>query len=367
MAKKIFIAATMQNDGKTTVSLGLIAALKKHFGRIGFIKPIGQKYLIEQGYTVDEDSVLMEEVFRVKCSECTIKDMSPIAIEKGFTERYIESGPGQDYAKLIKDSYEALARNADLVIIEGAGHAGVGSVIDLSNASVASLLGADVILISSGGVGKPIDEIMLNKALFDKEGVSLAGVIINKVLPERYDKVARLVTMGLEKKGLKVLGVLPYQKMLGMPTMREIKQWLKLDECLTGGDLDLQIEHILVGAMQVHDALKFIEDNTMMIIPGDRLDMIQAVCKVNAGKLGEKCRIPGIVLSGGIIPEARTLNLLVASGIPTLLAREDTYSVALRVNSLIPKLKSGDTRKIKLIIDIFEKYVDIDKVLANLK
>ena len=48
MAKKIFIAATMQNDGKTTVSLGLIAALKKRFERIGFIKPIGQRYLVEQ-------------------------------------------------------------------------------------------------------------------------------------------------------------------------------------------------------------------------------------------------------------------------------------------------------------------------------
>ena len=60
MAKKIFIAATQQNDGKTTVSLGLIAALKKHFDRIGFIKPIGQRYLMEQGYKVDEDSVLIE-------------------------------------------------------------------------------------------------------------------------------------------------------------------------------------------------------------------------------------------------------------------------------------------------------------------
>ncbi|MBU0548289.1 MAG: AAA family ATPase [Candidatus Omnitrophica bacterium] len=367
MAKKIFIAATMQNDGKTTVSLGLIAALKKHFGRLRFIKPIGQKYLLEQGYTVDEDSVLIEEVFGVKCSECTIKDMSPITIEKGFTERYIENGPAQDYAKLIKNSYETLARNADLVIIEGTGHAGVGSVIDLSNASVASLLGADVILISSGGIGKPIDEIMLNKALFDREGVNLAGVIVNKVLPERYDKVARLVRMGLEKKGLNVLGVLPYQKILDMPTMCEIREWLNIDRFLTGDDLDLQIEHVLVGAMEVHAALKFIENNTMMIIPGDRIDMIQAVCQIHMGKLAKNCRISGIVLSGGIMPEADILNLLADSGIPTLLAKEDTYSVALRVNSLIPKLKSQDIHKIKLIIDIVEKYVDIDKVLASLK
>ena len=95
--------------------------------------------------------------------------------------------------------------------------------------------------------------------------------------------------------------------------------------------------------------------------------MIRAVCQVHAGKLAKNCRISGIVLSGGIMPEAETINLLADSRITTLLAKEDTYSVALRVDSLIPKLKSQDIHKIKLIIDIVEKYVDIDKVVANLK
>ena len=81
--KKIFIAATMQNDGKTTLSLGLMHCLKKHFKRIGFIKPIGQRYLIEEGYKVDEDSVLIEHIYG---SSANIKHMSPIAIERGFTE-----------------------------------------------------------------------------------------------------------------------------------------------------------------------------------------------------------------------------------------------------------------------------------------
>jgi DNA polymerase-3 subunit beta len=48
-------------------------------------------------------------------------------------------------------------------------------------------LDANVILISSGGVGKPIDEFMLNKALLYREGVKLDGVIVYKVLPEKYE------------------------------------------------------------------------------------------------------------------------------------------------------------------------------------
>jgi len=369
MAKKIFIAATMQNDGKTTVSLGLIACLKKRFGRIGFIKPIGQRYLVEQGYKVDEDSVLIEGVFGFKAS---IKDMSPLAIERGFTERYIEKGASEDYARIIKESFNHVAKDCDLVIIEGTGHAGVGSVFDLSNATVARLLEANVILISSGGVGKPIDEVMLNKAFFDKEGVRVAGVVVNKVRPEKFDRIAPLVRMGLEKKGINVFGVLPYQRALGLPTMREIREEIKVDTLYDGENLDVPSEHVLIGAMNVRGAVRFIQDYSLMIIPGDRDDLIRAVCEIHLGKFtfGEsdkRTRISGIILSGGMIADEETMKVLKDSGITVLATVEDTYSIALRVHSMIVKLKPQDFRKIEIIVDMIEKHVDIDNVISNLK
>lgn len=364
MAKKIFVAATQQNDGKTTVSLGLIAALKKRFDKIGFIKPIGQRYLMEQGYKVDEDSVLIEEVFGIKCN---IKDMSPIAIEKGFTERYIEKGADEDYVKVIKDSFDQVAKGNDLVIIEGTGHAGVGSVFGLSNATVARLLDTNVMLISSGGVGKPIDEVMLNKALLDKEGVKLAGVIVNKVLPEKYERISRLARKGLEQKGLNVFGMLPYQKILDIPTMREIKEELALASLYKGENLDVSVDNVLIGAMTVKDALQFVKDNCLMIIPGDRDDMIESICRVHAGRIKKPAKISGIILSGGLMPKARSLRFLEESKIPVLITKEDTYSIASRVHSMIVKLKPQDMHKIKIIVDMVEKHIDIDKVLANLK
>ena len=152
----------MQNDGKTTVSMGLIMSLKKRFKKIGFIKPIGQRYLIEQGYKVDEDSVLIEDICGTKCK---LMDMSPIAIEKGFTEWYINKGKREALANRINESFDRVSKGMDLVVIEGTGHAGVGSCFDLSNAAVAKLLDAPVVLITAGGVGRPIDEVMLNAAL----------------------------------------------------------------------------------------------------------------------------------------------------------------------------------------------------------
>src|SRR5271170_6337601 len=179
---RVFVAATQQNDGKTTTSLGLFAALRKTRGRIGFIKPVGQRFVEVDGIRIDEDSVLIDQTFGVRTP---LEAMSPIAVEPDFTRRYIENSNNEFLVRRIKNSFDRAAWEKDFVIIEGTGHAGVGSVFDLSNARVASLLGAKVIMVTQGGIGKPIDEIALNKALFDREGVEVIGAIINKVVPEK--------------------------------------------------------------------------------------------------------------------------------------------------------------------------------------
>ncbi len=175
---RVFIAATRQNDGKTTASLGLIAALQKYFPRIGYIKPVGQRFIQIEEQKIDEDSVLMDSVYQLNCP---LVDMSPIAVEPAFTRKYLQSANNEALVKKIQDSFDRVAWEKDFVLCEGSGHAGVGSVFDLSNAQVAKTLGCKVIIISQGGIGKPIDEVLLNQALFEKEGVEIIGVIINKV------------------------------------------------------------------------------------------------------------------------------------------------------------------------------------------
>jgi len=268
--KKIFIAATKQNDGKTTVSLGLIYNFKDRFKKVAFIKPIGQRYLEEEGVKVDEDSVLIEKVTASCKVRCGLKDMSPVAVEKGFTEKYINSPDKKPITSQIKQAFRHVSRGQDLVIIEGTGHAGVGSVFDHSNATVARLLGSKVIIISSGGIGRPIDEIVLNKALFEKEGVKVLGVIINKVLPNKFDKINRLVRKGLERKKIDVLGVIPYNPMLSQPTIEQILEETDF-EVLCGRDyLERSVSQIIVGAMEPQDAVKYIVNDSLMITPGDR-------------------------------------------------------------------------------------------------
>src|SRR5215210_8529004 len=221
---RVFIAATKQNDGKTTTSVGLFAALKKRLGRIGFIKPVGQRFIEVDGHQIDEDSVLIDRTFGVATP---LEAMSPIAVEPDFTRRYIERANNEFLVRRIKNSFDRAAWEKEFMIIEGTGHAGVGSVFDLSNARVASLLHSKVLLVTRGGIGRSIDEVALNKALFDKEGVEMVGVILNKVTPGKLDQIHEFTRAGLERLGIDLLGVIPTEPLLADATLGQVCKEIK--------------------------------------------------------------------------------------------------------------------------------------------
>ena len=89
--KRIFIAATRMNDGKTTTSLALFAALRGITEKVGFIKPVGQRFIVLDGHQIDEDSVLLNQTFNVMVP---IQAMSPIAIHPNFTREYLNNQGG---------------------------------------------------------------------------------------------------------------------------------------------------------------------------------------------------------------------------------------------------------------------------------
>jgi len=362
--KKIFIAATKQNDGKTTVALGLISNFQNTFKRIGFIKPVGQRYLEEDGVKVDEDSILIEESLKLYAIKSKLKDMSPVAVERGFTERYIYKPVRGAITKQIKDSFKRIAKKQDLVIIEGTGHAGVGSVFDHSNAVVAKLLGSKVIIISSGGIGRPIDEIILNKALFEKEGVKLLGVIVNKVRPEKFGKINRLVRKGLERQGIKVLGVIPYTPMLSYPTVRQILEETEYKTLFACSDaaLDNHVAKIVIGAMQPKDAVKYIVDHSLVITPGDREDIIKLTLDLNA----KGCKVAGIILTGNLTPHQDFINQAQNVSIPVLLTPSDTYTTASTIHDLTVKIRPADKEKIETVKKLIHDYTDLESIMKRM-
>jgi BioD-like phosphotransacetylase family protein len=358
---RVFVAATRQNDGKTTTSLGLLAALQDVYPRIGYIKPVGQRFVEIEEQKIDEDTVLMDGVFRLNCP---LVDMSPIAVEPDFTRKYLESSNNEALVRRITKAFDRVAWEKDFVLVEGSGHAGVGSVFDLSNAQVAKILGAKVILVSQGGIGKPIDEVSLNQALFAQEGVEIIGVILNKVLPEKTDYVAEFARRGLKRKGLELLGVVPHQRILSSPTVDLIREALAATPLNESAQLNNLVDDVVVGAMGAHNAMKYFKRGVLVITPGDREDIILAAAATMPGN--NERNLAGILLTGNLQPGPSVLRLIRDMPFPVLLVQEDIYKVASIVHDLIVKTRPSDTEKISVIRNIIARNVDIKKILQSL-
>ena len=213
--RHLYLAATGQNRGKTTASLGLLDGFVRRGLRTGFMKPVGQRTVIEDGQPADEDAVLMRTIFGLAEPYPV---MSPVHIPRGFTKRYIAGDVVEDLGARIRDAHREF-RGHDVLLIEGTGHAGVGAVVGLSNAVVARLLGAPAVIVSEGGVGRPIDEIVLNASHFAAHGVPVAGAIVNKVRITEQPGIRQTLERGLARHGIPLLGVLPYRPILSNPTL----------------------------------------------------------------------------------------------------------------------------------------------------
>jgi BioD-like phosphotransacetylase family protein len=357
---RVFIAATRQNEGKTTTSLGLLGALQPFYPRIGYIKPVGQRFVEIEEQKIDEDTVLMDQVYRLNCP---LVDMSPIAVEPDFTRKYLQSSNNDALVKKITKAFDRVAWEKDFVLCEGSGHAGVGSVFDLSNAQVAKILGAKVIIISQGGIGKPIDEVYLNQAVFEKEGVEIIGVILNKVTSDKMDYITEFARRGLRRKGLDLLGVLPYHNLLSSPTFDSIQEDLKAERLNQSGRPNNVVDSVVIGAMGAQNAISLFKRGCLVITPGDREDIVMAAAVVASDPSQE---LAGIVLTENLRPNPAVLRIIEKAAFPVLLAAEDSYEVASRVHNLIVKTRPGDAEKISVIRDIIAAHVDVNKILKAL-
>ena len=386
--RQLYLAATGQNRGKTTAALGLFDGFQRSGLKAAFMKPVGQRTVIDHGQPADEDAVLMHETFDLAADYGV---MSPVHIPRGFTKKYIAGEVVEDLGAKIVAARDSFRDEFDMLLIEGTGHAGVGAVIDLSNAVVAAMLGAPAVIISEGGVGRPIDEIVLNAALFARQGVPIAGAIVNKVDFEAQPGIETVLERGLARHGIPLLGLLPVRPILSNPTLGMILEGVHGETIHPGPDLDRVIDGVAIGAMEAGHMLERVGPGTLVIVPGDREDVIltlttahfaQSLRGANAREAARIASIAaaasnertasidghegaaiGLVLTGGYRPRPSVIEAIREANLFATLVREDTYAVASEVHDLLVKTHPADREKIELIKALVAAQLDIGRIL----
>src|ERR1039457_61196 len=217
MCKKIFVGATGQHCGKTTISLSLMHLARKKYPRVGFIKPVEPKCVEYNGMTMDMDAAMMASVYHL---DEDAHLMSPVTLTPGSTRRYLDGEISQEYPReAILKAVEELEKKKDFLIIEGAGHTGVGSVIGINNADVAALTGAQVLLVTGGGIGSAIDAVELNLALYREAKAKVSFIMLNKTVPEKKNRSLLYLRKAFAHSGITVTTGFDFSPVLANPTL----------------------------------------------------------------------------------------------------------------------------------------------------
>ena len=366
MAKKLFIAATGQHKGKTTSTLGIAATLKKRGFKVGYCKPVGQNHIIIGDAMVDKDVVLFENILNFK----TVPHLhSPVIISSGVTSEFLENPDQFTFEAQIQTAQKYLESHHDIIVFEGTGHAGVGSIVNLSNAQVAKLLGCEVIIVVEGGIGSAFDQLNMNLALFREIEVPVKGVIINKVLPEKSKKIERCLTQILTPLNIPILGLLPYDSVLSYPLVATIKNAVEGRVILNEHKLYNRVEDIIAGSLAAIDDLNFFR-NLMLIVNIDNLKKkIQKIKNKSEKEKFECSPLSGVIITSytkfKTSPSMEHVNdpYLIENEIPLLVTELDTYDTVHAISHLEVKINRRTPWKVARAISLFEENIDIQKIL----
>ena len=381
----VYLAGFRQHAGKTVTSLGIISQLRKHLDarEIGYLKPVGQQLVrAAGGVTVDKDVELIGEFAGL--SDLPLDKLSPVRFSTNFTRSYLDSRYRTRLTRALSlEIMHSVAQLADrrIIIAEGSGHPGVGSVVGLSNAVVAKLLDAQTIFVSGAGIGRALDTIDVDLTYFLYHGCRVSGLIVNKVIPEKAALVKRYITEDLinqryaDANGgpLHIFGYMPTIPDLPHPSMRVILGALPHVEPL--GDPETiawrrpcaAIKLISLPAQHLQSQLRhYVGPGDVLIIGASSTPRIMQIIEYHQDVL-HRGGVGGLILTCGETErlERKVHDDLIHANLPALFVREDSASTEERLFHLYQntKLQVFDTGKIAEIERLFEEHFETERFL----
>ena len=356
MNKAIYIATSEPNSGKSIVALGLMRMLLGRTPKVGYFRPIIDDIKNEK---IDNHINTVLSHFELQQTP----EEAYALTRSEFVKMRNRDEDGKIIDIIIK-KYKKLEEKSDFVLVEGTDFSGEGSAIELdANILIAKNLGIPAVIVSSG-VNKNMDEFIGDVHIaydsFKDKEVEVLAIIANKIKEENIELVREGISKDLPKDVL--VSVIPRIKSLGNPTLTEIVTALEAEVLFGENFLTNEIGSFKVGAMQLRNYLEHLEEDSLIITPGDRADIILGALQANISSNYPK--IAGIVLTGNIRPENSILKLIegLSSVVPIILAKEETYKIATQIGSVRPQIYADNKHKILTSITTFDAHVDREKL-----
>ena len=272
---------------------------------------------------------------------------------------------------------EHVSSASDITVCEGTGHCAVGSIVGLNNAKVASILGADMLLIANGGLGSAYDELELNRVLCQHYNVRIAGVVINKVIPEKYDQTKEYMAKAMMKTwGIPLLGCVPDEPFLGCPALADLERIFGT-QLICGSEF--RYRHYSIDSINVvtTNLTRFLENlrekpkRTLYLCHVTRDDLIVGFMGEHQRRMamGDTSFESALLICGR--RDKYQLSKEVADmlanlkGAPVMVVETTTHEATSKIGKYTPKLNIQDTNRVGVAIDHYEPYIDFDELLRR--
>lgn len=246
------------------------------------------------------------------------------------------------------------SRGESLLLLEGPGSLTEGTLLNLSLPHMAELIDAAVLLVTRYDSILLVDRLLAAK---QQLGAHLLGVIINDVPPESAQTLETVVKLFLEQHGIPILALFPRSPVMRSITVGEIVACLHAEVLCCPERMDLMVETLTIGAMNVNSALRYFRQgvNMAVVTGGDRTDIQFAALETST-----QC----LVLTGQIPPATPILERAIDLEVPILSVDSDTLSTVERIDELFGQVGIHEPAKVRCIQDMVATYLDLPRLLT---
>ncbi len=345
MTINLYVTSTQDFSGKSAVCLTFLHRFQKDGYTVGYLKPFSSAARVLSSSSVDEDARLIKETFNLAEP---LEILAPVILTTQQAQRILE-GDSLDYQKIVKQAAEKVGESKDVVVMEGSANFREGRIVKLSPSEAAVLLDAKVVtVIGYKDVLQVIDDILTASMRLDK---NLVGVIVNNVPVSQLDYVKHKVKPYIQKQGINLMAVLPYEKTLYSITVGEIAEALEAEVICASGCENELVENLLIGAMNVETALNYFRRaiNKAVIVGGDRPDMQLAAMETSTKVL---------ILTGNVPLNPMIQARAEERGVAIILSTYDTLTTVEKVEKFFGKSRIHQAEKVLRFEELLSQNLD---------
>jgi BioD-like phosphotransacetylase family protein len=352
MMLALFVTSIERYTGKDLITMGLIDRFRRDGFKVGYFKPMGHYPIKVDDAVIDKAAWLFHRLFQL---EDAIDNICPVVITQDLMmDNYREGVAGLQ--ERIEKAFKIVSEQKDIVVVSCDNNFSEGSAFGLSGIQLIKLLNAHALFVERYECDFSIDFLLELKKIIDQP---MIGVVFNKVESLHIEEIKELVSPFLNRKHMAVFGTVPRDTLLGSIGVNDLVDHLGADVVCSKNKLDALVEKFLVGGMQVDRFITYLLKTPApgIIVGGDRTD-IQLVAIEN----GVKC----LILSGNLYPNDVIIARAEAKGVPILVARDDTYTIAKKIEAMVGQFRLKERVKIDHGIKLVDQMFDFERLYETL-